>query len=785
MAPSAHELTREQEAAAMQRLGDRRQGGRERFAVGDYTKSTRDSAALRPGFNWDYVLSASPLLVSLLGSLLVAATTQDADSVKLIPPNAGFKQLRGLGGAATLKTGLMQCGEAGLGSLTVLTNSAEYISRKSHGIKGAMTRAIATLNNPEAAEELINQFDTLTREASRFRDEAQHMENALRNCLEMACELHQCLVQESSNVPEKCATNQVHLAAAQTRIVSHDEGNFRASESLAKLRSTVENASKAYKKATEGIPSGWDRIAQQFLLDLSETPTNATHLAIMELIDSFAGTEKIEGGLNIFRGDTGGIREGALGDGKADHSQVSTAVTVPHPIPRCVSQSSNDPAYGIIGFARGYVISLQSFMIGGPNRGVDWDFLQATVHDKDNAIGFLASLLDAANDGFKPSDENPSESLQHVFTKVKEVTNNLQQAIRQKLFNGAPLPKADSPEVKTWQRNVQLCVAKVAELDTDLRSFTSPSTVPTLCPFEIESSPTEKSGALRQQIIDATSTKLYRTAEVAQSNVEMFESASQNLGVVHRQLGAIKTELSELEPEGMDLENIKAILMKWIETLVLFKSQINRLVGFYSALGALSNHVVHNQVRPFVGEVERLGKGGQGPAILDTSIQFQQQVIHGSVLSILAYYEIFACATKIWVDVDARVTRPAIPMVDKMHMLLGRVSDPRQAQGALSIIYKELGQLCNRSADDAKRLIESERRTILERLRSTAETARESLGSFDVSPALAITEGITASIGSSKDITTNSIKMSGQYLARKIGETSSLWSKADSSIDDE
>lgn len=112
------------------------------------------------------------------------------------------------------------------------------------------------------------------------------------------------------------------------------------------------------------------------------------------------------------------------------------ATVVSPPIPICVPQASNDPAYGNISLVRGYAITLQSLLVGDPDRGVDWDVLQSAVAGKGtNGISFLASLLDSAKRGFKPSAEAQSRILEYVFSEVGKVSASYIVYLRRSLLH--------------------------------------------------------------------------------------------------------------------------------------------------------------------------------------------------------------------------------------------------------------------------------------------------------------------------------------------------------------
>lgn len=138
--------------------------------------------------------------------------------------------------------------------------------------------------------------------------------------------------------------------------------------------------------------------------------------------------------------------------------------------------------------------------------------------------------------------------------------------------------------------------------------------------------------------------------------------------------------------------------MKQIDFLVEIKSQMHRLVAFYSAVGTLVNYLVDAQVKPFINHI-MLSPGGE-KSILDVSFtEFQSQVSHavpdscsntlkfyrgslprslltfvslcvqvifGFALNIRAYFDLFRDVALMYGDVNNRFARGGLQMVESM-----------------------------------------------------------------------------------------------------------------------
>lgn len=269
---------------------------------------------------------------------------------------------------------------------------------------------------------MVPTIETLSRVAQDCEGAAKSIETAFTEWLNMVCELHRCVVQTSSDASEQQAANQIHLAAARTTLVSPQDAQKMAGESVSILRASLESTASSYKKALDEYPASWDLVSQQFLTDLMDTSTVALNLAVPALIENFSMTAKLEEGLNVFAPGNGGAEGGSVGDGQVNHANVQAATSAPTVVPTAELPFPNDPAYGVIGLVQGFVTTIQSFLTGGSNKGVDWAILRAKdSQGANNGLGVMAALMDGASKSFKPSSNAPSQALLGIFATVQQV----------------------------------------------------------------------------------------------------------------------------------------------------------------------------------------------------------------------------------------------------------------------------------------------------------------------------------------------------------------------------
>jgi hypothetical protein len=132
MATPANKLNPEQEQQALQKIQDNKI---RQTSTKEYVEDVKNSLLFRPSFNWNDLLSAAPVSVSLLGSLFVASTIPDATDITIIPPTGGFKYLKNFDSNPSLNTCLIQCSDRGAAAFGTASNSFDAISLNTGTIK--------------------------------------------------------------------------------------------------------------------------------------------------------------------------------------------------------------------------------------------------------------------------------------------------------------------------------------------------------------------------------------------------------------------------------------------------------------------------------------------------------------------------------------------------------------------------------------------------------------------------------------------------------------------------
>ncbi|KAI1813256.1 hypothetical protein GGS20DRAFT_554154 [Poronia punctata] len=777
--PTSDDMTPDDQREAMKRIvmvSDKTK----QIKTADYVSVVKESALFQPGYNWDDLLSAAPVSISLLANLFVASTIPDAEEITIIPPKGGFKALRNFEKPPSLNACLIQCADQGTQAYGTASASFDMIALKGAQMREMVNAIIMNLGPEGSMPDLKEAIQAMGESATECEKNAKGMEKAFSDWIEMIRELHACVAQTSTDAAARKKANELQLAVAQARLASEKEAKKTAQKSLKTLQNSLKTATSAYKKAAEEYPSGWDLVAMQAVSDLTTTLTNAINQAVPALIENYSATERLKAGVDIFEGNDGNAKGGSAGDGTGEYPNVPPATQAPSPVPSAVPRYSRDPAYGIAGIVSHYVGILQAFVTGAPDKGVEWDVLRSTDPEKQKTgLGVVAALLEDVKNNFVPSQDPPSKDLLDVFANAKKVTDGLQAAITADTdINGPGLPPPDSPKVIEWQKDIKDAMSKVTALDAESKLTTTGQSPPSIDPQKTAvDNGLDKDSAFRKQIIDAATTKLTTTAKVMQVVTDNYREASDNLGHIQEQLGQIQGAIASLKISDKDLTHIKDILVKCIEILVQLKAQVTKLVSFFTAVNTLVDFVVQDQVDRFIEYLEHLPDAETETRILNfTFTDFQRQTIFGFALNIQAYFDLFRDIADMYREVDNKFIQRGIELMTTLQSEYDQNRDKDQ----LETRKKEAMDFNTQAMEGVKEIVRKRQEEISNNLEKNAAEAADDLNFVSASPPAHVVSAVDQSATKSVEAAKKGIAKSGVYLTHKFSATTSLLEEADS-----
>ncbi|GAB7349510.1 hypothetical protein MBLNU459_g0217t2 [Dothideomycetes sp. NU459] len=557
--------------------------------------------------------------------------------------------------------------------------------------------------------------------------------------------------------------------------VSNQKAQEEARKITTALRDAFDMISRQYIKATEVIPPGWELIAADVVSNLSGCLTIAVNQAVPGLIDNYSTTVKLDNGMQIFGGDHGGASGGSAGYGKQDQSNVAPATRAPDPVPSAIPSYASDPAYGITSHALTCVGTVYSFVTGGTDHGVDWEGLASRdPSNQRNGLNVMTVLLKSVSSDFKPSQDPPSKDLSKVFTDVETVTTDLQTYVDKISVSGhKDLPTADTPEVKGWQAKMAAANALIIKLTTDARNITNIHSAPLVQTPDSEGNPADLKGGLRQQLINAATTKMTIAAEVMEASSVNYQKAIDKLRDTQTKLGAIQASLAGLTTSNISPDMTRAILVKCIDILVQLNSQINRLKGFFDAVSTLVARFADDQVGPFIrqlrGDVSMPEKRLAG----FTHTDFQRQMIFSFCISIHAYFGLFRDITSMFKEVLVTNIMPGLDLVNDFSTRYN--SAPKEeADKIVASKQKQLASHSQTATQNVTVIVGRQQSEVFDNLQANASDAANDLGLVSVRQPGDAQSAIEMSTSQGKQAAAKGIDKSDVYIGRQLSDNGVL-----------
>lgn len=172
--------------------------------------------------------------------------------------------------------------------------------------------------------------------------------------------------------------------------------------------------------------------------------------------------------------------------------------------------------------------------------------------------------------------------------------------------------------------------------------------------------------AARQNYREAASSRTKIQLELTRVREELKLLAAENVTMVSQSTKEWKepyfgTSLTFSQAE------IKKVLSACIGTLVAMKGEISKLVSFFDALSALTEHLVKDHVQKFILQAENARKSIMGNYSLSDVVREQLYI---TSLMCQAYFSIFKDFAAMYVTISKDHIMPGVDLCDKLSMSL-------------------------------------------------------------------------------------------------------------------
>ncbi|KAF3940749.1 hypothetical protein ABW19_dt0206211 [Dactylella cylindrospora] len=699
-----------------------------------FAKDVKNSLLFQ--YDWAELLSAAPLALSLMGSCYVAATSPLAKGISLADaaPKGGFVYIK----YPSLQACLVQVSDSGRFAFLEAEKKMGLIASTSTSLSGYMGKIVDYLGylpHPDAESGLNNNLQLLKSGSDDCLRYATDVEQEFKKWLALVCELHQVTVAKEEKTTQDQIETDIKIAGVSVQAELADTSLKHADEAAKTMKDNLESSRKQFEKAADAVPGPWESMALNLVGSLAQTATatigQGLPMMMASMVNPMAGLSMAAGG--AANGAKNGGQNGANGKGR--RGKQAQSITNPAVIP----PNSDDPAYPASISVNTNLTGLVALLEGGPGNSIDWEHMAPKSPGERTGLTYVKSVLEYAQTNTGWTEQQPSLQLKAAIGKALQVITAIETEMKKD--KGLTSKKADgeSEAVKGWQKSVQEAKAVAASMATTAGSLpgSAPGAAPMLGsrPNPQAAAPSAQNAALTQ-----ATEKLQMTQAAYESAQANYQKAAENRSKVEADLARIKANLKSLEAAKMTMDEIKKILIQCIGTLIQMKSQITNLVRFFSALSAMVEHVVKNNVKEFMLNVESAKKTLiAGYSMLD----FSRQELYTTSLMVQAYFSLFNSIATMYNKISINHIMPGVRLCDELSK---STDDP----SAVAKRTRQLEEYSDNAQNAVKELVADAQRTITntleDRVKGVADNAK-------ILPKLP--ESMTKAINSGADVVTS------------------------------
>ncbi|KAI3580140.1 hypothetical protein IWW34DRAFT_804767 [Fusarium oxysporum f. sp. albedinis] len=479
--------------------------------------SGESKASLSFQYRWENILTPVPVALNALGACAVATGSQKANTA-FAPPKEGFKHLSDFAGVK-LHTNLSKCVDLGRFASMETEKQMSKINMFSE-----TSWNYASLDRLNSSKEIDG----------KFRDWINH-----------ACELHRACVAAEPTSEDQQVLKDIELA----------------------FQKSLEAANEAFRRASDGLPKGWDIVGRQVVEKLADN--------------------------------------------------LATALNQAMPTPSASKpKDADDPAYSQV--VRDLIYwELLSTAFVGTTDGIAWD-------RTGQVATFAAKMLAHSQKSFGSlaSGSEPSQQYKSALDSVCRIANGIMTEVEQSDKSmGYTAPSKDSEAVKSWQRDFLSNYATVITLNATAKSFlgsiANGSTVSSQRGnMDIETVQVHAKTAQAQAVVESAKTRLHAASEALAATRETNQNSTGILFEQQERLNHVNAKMESLKNSAPEM-------------IILERDHGNEdqdrdcdLVRFFNAISVAVRFVTEKYLNAYVDTIKAGNDGDKiGPYSITTIIR--------------------------------------------------------------------------------------------------------------------------------------------------------------------
>ncbi|KAF7340560.1 hypothetical protein MSAN_02127500 [Mycena sanguinolenta] len=592
--------------------------------------------------NWGELLQPAPLSISLLGSVLIIASSTDDFSLDSkapegCPPFVWKYALR----PDSFKSCLQQMVGDGYRAFETAHAKMEVINNCSGQMPGVIADIVNLVlkGSVQDIEDLFqNMIDDVQGLSAKCRDAAHDCEQEFLNMCGLAQEMVLACTYTAGTAQQALVQNNTNLEVLRVQKESQEKMVQEAKANNDLMKKSYLKAEEQFQQAVNDVPSGWDLVGMQVVESLTNLVVSAGNAAISA---ATMKSQAASAGINAFSSLTGG--------NKQTQTPAPTPVA-PSTAPNGVSSQPNGAALSDPGTLMVSQVLTQAnaikLLVAGNSGKPDWDRIRAAPGGGTGGAAYVQATLN---------------SQKGQLAAGKPISTQLSTCIDKGL--------AILAEVIRWPPTDQL-ITDLQGLVTTANlilqqpgtTATGPATPPT---------PASSSTSATKLAVENAKMKVDQTRSQLEASRESFEKASERLATQQQDITKTIGEMTRLTLTTNNLQQMLPVLTKAVGAFTTLRAQFSQLLQFFESVASLLIDVMGPSVDRWVStmksaEQQRLRTGSEPQLAGITVSNFTRDLIYRQMMMPLKVSYLSTSISTVYLAVSNDYILPAQRQVGSM-----------------------------------------------------------------------------------------------------------------------
>ncbi|XP_078533309.1 uncharacterized protein LOC144819212 [Lissotriton helveticus] len=506
---------------------------------------------MKPYASWEEFLVPAPLSIAILGELAAISSAGGDFSINLDPPPKGFKYMNY---PESFSATLMQvCNKAWV-SFSIANKNMDQIRLLTGSMPEANAEIVKILFQKTAIVNALlpKRLSALLSLSNECISLAQSVEMSFSDTIHLVQEVLEACLNSKRGYEKKLTDVKIALEQLRIREVSSKKSVQMAEEFKKTTETQLQDASDAYKKAVDKVPSVWETMGANFVGALVE----GLSLVKYAVVDNTP--------------DTGTTASGTAGTGDVKSTQATNNICF-----KSNQLTAITDDFRKVLDSKGETINMK-IVYNEREHSVTTNYVK----------GRILSL--------KGDIEKEAECIAQV--KMDAVLQSA-VAICEDLEKAALSNNTDDKELKSIAQRVNSLFSNSIKVDSYCKTATNAQ--------PLQQKPPNAARTKGRVGIGTQSAEMAQ-ARVEQANLQLektreaYKESFENLKKENEKLTEILAEMRGHDLEEIDFETAKNMLIKGLDALGKVKEQWEKMIRFFQMISSLINSCLSKDVNKLV-----------------------------------------------------------------------------------------------------------------------------------------------------------------------------------------